>query len=149
MTKGTHRCLLFFCVDNPPLSCYTVRESEVLKHEQNNLHHQQYSSFKPLYFDLLDGICRRIVLPGGRRLGYDIFCSRLLDARVRHHCSHTDFLYFGNCFLCFELEKRALSWRVLGTAFAIWNIWGFYTVFPCSHLFVKFHIVIRQKPIEH
>ena len=71
-------------------------------------------------------------------MGADIVYSCLLDDRVWHYSTHANLLYFGNCFFCFELDKRKLSWRVLGAIFAVWNTRLFRSLISFAYLDKQF-----------
>ena len=102
--------------------------------EKSNLYYQQHSALKLLYFDLVDGICRSIVLHHRPKLS-SICGGSVLVCGFRYHYPHTHLLHFGNRSIYCKMEKRTLPWRILGSIFALWNDWNFYPSLPCAHIF--------------
>ena len=90
-------------------------------YEKSDLHYQQHSFFLFLSLHLLDGICRRIVLFGGDRLGLVVACASALGNRDHGDRLHTHLLHFGNRPLGDAMEKGAFLFRISGTVFALWN----------------------------
>ena len=102
-------------------------------YEKSDLHYQQHSFFLFLSFHLLDGICRRIVLFGGDRLGLVVHAG-VLGSGDHDNRFHPYLLHFGDRSLDKAMVKRALSFRLSLAIFALWNNQRLGGFVPCTRL---------------
>ena len=113
-------------------------------YEKSDLPYQQHYFFLFLSFHLLDGICRRIVLFGGDRLGLVVACASALGNSNRDDRPHTHLLHFGNRPLCHQMAKRALRARVLLAILALCNAWNIGSAACGTHLLFESFEFIKE-----